>query len=73
MECLDPYTGEILSNKMYSHNSAWFYDIEERTCRSISSECLSINNQNRFKSLDECKTQCIPNVGDKQTEGNIEL
>ncbi|CAF0945237.1 unnamed protein product, partial [Brachionus calyciflorus] len=71
-QCIDEMTGEILHSKLNNDalRSVWFYDIENRMCRSVLSECLDENNQNRFRTDQECKSQCLPNINEKQNEGN---
>lgn len=72
-ECLDKITLEILPSKLnqYQNNIIWYYDIEERSCKPIASECIDLANQNRFRSQQDCASQCIPNVNEIQSEGML--
>jgi hypothetical protein len=71
-ECLDKETFQILSSKLnvdpFGIKNIWFYDVEQRACTSISSECIESSSVNRFTSLNECNTNCLPNVNAIQTQ-----
>ena len=71
-ECIDEQTNDILVDKLNKNeNIIWYYDIETRSCRSISQQCVHQKNPNRFNSVDLCKTQCLPNLNDLQTQSRF--
>ncbi|RNA30102.1 papilin isoform X1, partial [Brachionus plicatilis] len=73
-ECIDPTNGEILSDKLVDYqDSVWFFDIVVQVCRPIKAECFNSQNSNRFDSLNECKSQCSPNMDDQKTEDDCLL
>lgn len=73
-ECIDQKNGEILSDKLVEdENSIWFFDVMGQMCRSIQYECLNTANSNKFHSLNECKSQCLPNMNEKKTQGKRKL
>lgn len=69
-ECIVSSNGEILKSRLADENgSVWFFDIVAQKCRSIREECYNLASSNQFDSLDVCRSQCMPNMSEKKTEG----
>jgi hypothetical protein len=71
LHCLNEQTYEILPSKFDGTDLLWFYDIESHSCKYINQNCVNSDNINKFQSHDACKSQCIPNVTDVQTQGKF--
>lgn len=71
LHCLNENTDEILPSKLDGTNLIWFYDIESHSCKYITQDCVNMENKNIFESQSACKSQCIPNVTDIQTQGKF--
>ena len=71
LNCLHEETYEILPSKLKGVQLLWFYDIDAHACKYIDGECVNSDNINKFPSYQACKSQCIPNVTEVQTQGEI--
>lgn len=47
----------------------WYFDIDARRCKPLTTECFPPDIPNRFATLNECKEECIANVKDIVTKG----
>ena len=69
LSCINENSFEIIPSRLQGDQLLWFYDIETHSCKYIDHECVNSDNINRFQSFDTCKSQCIPNVTQMQTQG----
>ena len=51
------------------NKTIWYYDIELRMCKRTKSDCVLSNSLNKFDTNENCKSKCIPNVNEVQTQG----